>query len=105
MLFDENGNVVSQSALPVQLNRLSDTQVEQNPEELLQSVEQVIRQVLDANKDKNITACGLATQRSTVLAWNLLNNKTSNIAASTVLVNPFVRANHDHLHPGYLDRC
>ncbi len=73
VLFDASGAMVSDAAQKVTLNRSSTGYVEQDAVQLLDSVKHVIRQVLsslDGQQLKQVAACGIATQRSTVLAWD-----------------------------------
>ena len=73
VLFDDSGAVVADAAQKVTLNRNSTGHVEHDAVQLLDSVTRVIRQVLsslDGQQLKQVAACGIATQRSTVLAWD-----------------------------------
>ena len=69
-VIDGQGRLVELCQVPVSLNRLSDLMVEQDGNELVDSVWQAIGGVVsDENQDK-IRGAGLATQRSSVIAWN-----------------------------------
>lgn len=70
--FDLQGRAVAQAHRPVGLQRLSHRAVEQSPDEILHSMQAVITGVLDAPAvtGRRIQAAGLATQRSSVLAWD-----------------------------------
>lgn len=73
VLFDNNGKIVADAAQKVTLKRNSTGHVEHNAVQLLDSVTYVIRQVLsslDGQQLEQVAACGIATQRSTVLAWD-----------------------------------
>jgi glycerol kinase len=81
--FDRQGNPLAMAQQPVTLQVHSRTEVEQDPQQLLDSMQQVIKEVLatpavDANQ---VVAAGLATQRSSVVAWN----RTTGVALSPVL--------------------
>ncbi len=72
LIFDAHGRQVEGHLVPVKLNHPQAGHVEQNPGEILDSVreavEHAIQALAPAGRD-NIRACGLTTQRSTVLAW------------------------------------
>jgi len=77
-LFDETGKLVSQQVKEIALHRISHSHIEQDAEEILSSVMEVVKEVIDNLKDNQngeanerlaIKACGIATQRSSVLAW------------------------------------
>ena len=73
VMFDKNGHVVVTAAQQVALDRHEDGRVEQDGNELLDSVRTVIRQILsglDRQQQQQVQACGVATQRSTALAWD-----------------------------------
>ena len=72
IIFDAGGRVVSMAQQPVSLNRQSRREIEQSPDEIRQSMQTVIDEVLnDRAVDRNrIAAAGMATQRSSVLAWD-----------------------------------
>ena len=72
IIFDGKGRVVSTAQQPVALNRRSHCEIEQSPDEIRQSMQAVVAAVLN-NPDvdpRQITAAGMATQRSSVLAWD-----------------------------------
>lgn len=73
MAVDREGRVRLSAFVPVSLFRLSDTHVEQNGEEILVSVERVVQQVLSeaTTQRLDLIRAGLATQRSSVVAWDL----------------------------------
>ncbi len=73
VLFDGNGEPVADAAQKVSYSRRSEVYVEYDANHLLDSVKNVIHQVLSKLDDRQrsqISACGIATQRSTVLAWH-----------------------------------
>lgn len=71
MAFDPQGRAVAQAHRPVGLQRLSHSNVEQSPDDILDSMQAVVAEVLDAPAvaGHRLQAAGLATQRSSVLAW------------------------------------
>ncbi|MGH8608742.1 MAG: FGGY family carbohydrate kinase, partial [Gammaproteobacteria bacterium] len=56
----------------IALHRFSDGRVEQDPGEILGSVRHVVSEVLEEAKSRGVTIkqAGLATQRSTIVAWD-----------------------------------
>lgn len=70
LLFDEQGNEVASAHAKVDLNRFDGGRVEQGAGQLSASVKNVVQTVLQSHGDVNsVKACGIATQRSTVLSW------------------------------------
>ena len=73
VLFDNKGEIVASTAQKVSYSRRSNGCVEYDARHLLDSVNTVIRQLLsdlDQQQIEQVSACGIATQRSTVLAWD-----------------------------------
>jgi len=72
LAIDENGQGCAAAYRPITLTRLGPAMVEQDPQEILASVLQVITAVLaDATvRRQGIATAGLATQRSSVIAWD-----------------------------------
>ncbi len=72
LLFDVCGRQIASHLVPVTLTRPQANRAEQDPGEIISSVReavtQAIRSLAPAERG-NIRACGLTTQRSTVLAW------------------------------------
>lgn len=78
-VFDETGELVNKISQSVDLVR-NGVCAEHDALQLLSSVKQVIRQLLatlDVEQVNKISACGIATQRSTVLAWDAAGNALS----------------------------
>jgi glycerol kinase len=69
VVFDTAGRILAVAMQPVALRRLDAVQVEQNAVEILQSVRGVIDTVLE-NISVQVKSAGLATQRSTLVAWD-----------------------------------
>lgn len=72
VLFDQDGRTLDEAAQKVTLVRSDDERAEYDAHELLASVSHVIGQVLSGvgkQRLEQVSACGIATQRSTVLAW------------------------------------
>jgi len=77
LVFDEHGRRLASSYRPVSLQVRSRAVVEQSPEEILDSLRAVLAEVLhhpDIDPAR-ITSAGLATQRSSVLAWDRRNGR------------------------------
>jgi len=72
VVFDAHGNAVALTRQPVTLKRHSRTRVEQSADEILASMYTVIEDIFRAPgvDPARITAAGLATQRSSVVAWD-----------------------------------
>ena len=71
VVFDAQGRKLALGRAPVDLQVISPGEVEQSPEDILMSLEQVISEVLaqPSVDPAGIGQAGLATQRSSVLAW------------------------------------
>jgi len=69
IVFDDDGNEIASAAAEVSLQRLDAVHVEQSADELNASIQKVLGDVLAQCRGKDIIACGLATQRSTVVGW------------------------------------
>lgn len=72
ILFDPLGRFLFARSQSIALHRFPDGRVEQDPEEILRSVRTVLSQALAEAKNQGITMnrVGLASQRSTVIAWH-----------------------------------
>jgi glycerol kinase len=72
IVFDSTGTVVAKGACDVGERRIGDDRVEQDPEELLRSVRRAIKEAIKhvGRRETEIVRAGLATQRSSVIAWD-----------------------------------
>ena len=72
IIFDIHGGVVCSAQQSIALQNLSRTEIEQSPVEILQSLQTVLESVLDnpAIDRQQVTCAGMATQRSSVVAWD-----------------------------------
>ncbi len=73
LLFDEDGDTISAAVCEVQLQRMQGARVEQAADDLLTSIHHALTEVMagiDIATQQRIRACGIATQRSSVLAWH-----------------------------------
>ncbi len=68
LLLDRAGKTLEVSHVEIGLNRISDVEVEQDPIEIIHSVQKVFKQVTGEFHDRALVA-GMATQRSSVVAW------------------------------------
>ncbi len=78
ILFDEAGQERFTAVRPVALRRLSPEKIEQDGSELIASMRDVVTEALesDAARAGEITAAGLATQRSTIALWDIASGET-----------------------------
>lgn len=69
-LLDQQGKILLSHSHDISLSHIDQHHIEQDPEEIIDSVNLVVNAVLSEINDKNlIKACAIATQRSSVLAW------------------------------------
>lgn len=70
--YDQQGKVVCSASSGIHLNRLSDVEVEQNPQEILGCLNLVMQKVLadEQVQERGVMVAGLTTQRSSVVAWD-----------------------------------
>ena len=74
-VIDGRGQLVEFHRVPVSLNRVSNLKVEQDGSELVESIWQAINKVISTDNKDKIRGAGLATQRSSVIAWNRQTGK------------------------------
>jgi glycerol kinase len=70
VLFDAAGNEVAQAHVPVATRHEGDDRVEQDPGEIVGSLRTALQDVSEGRDGAQIVAAGLATQRSTIVAWS-----------------------------------
>ena len=69
-LFDEAGELVCEYTKKIKIRRISGIHIEQDANEILDSVNEVVTKLLrEAGTQQTIVACGIAIQRSSVVAW------------------------------------
>lgn len=69
-LFDQEGTLVSEQTKKIQLKTISNTHIEQDADEIVDSVKEVVARVLQGiNTHQAIVACGITSQRSSVVSW------------------------------------
>ncbi|MDH5767201.1 MAG: FGGY family carbohydrate kinase, partial [Gammaproteobacteria bacterium] len=69
IIFSSTGKLITSSEKTIQLNRINRHCIEQDADEILQSVISTVKDVLPKTSVK-IQSCAIATQRSTMLAWH-----------------------------------
>jgi glycerol kinase len=69
IVFSLSGDIIEQAQQAVSLQRISHDIIEQNADELLNSLIQCIKKI-NKNTLKKVTRCCLTTQRSTTVAWH-----------------------------------
>jgi glycerol kinase len=70
VLFDSAGDQLAAAQVPVATRREGADRVEQDPWELVRSLQTSLADVTESRPSAAILATGLATQRSTVVAWS-----------------------------------
>jgi glycerol kinase len=70
VLFDAAGREVAQAYVPVATRREGTDRVEQDAEELVRSLRTAVQDACERRPGARIVSAGLATQRSTVVAWS-----------------------------------
>ena len=69
-LFDETGGLVCEYTKKIKIRRISSSHIEQDANEIVDSVNEVVTKLLhEAGTQQTIMACGIAIQRSSVVAW------------------------------------
>lgn len=70
IVFDDDGGLVVKSQVAISIDKRSALEVEQNGEEIRRSLDSCLQEIFDAVDPADIQAAGLASQRSSVIAWN-----------------------------------
>lgn len=81
IVFSAHGDIIEQTQREVELHQISHQEIEQDANELLNSLIDCINR-LNKNTVKNITRSCLTTQRSTTLAWDNASGKALGSAIS-----------------------
>ena len=82
VLFDSSGTQVAEAHVAVATARDGMVRVEQDPDELVDSIHSAIEDVLDSRPGAGVVAAGLATQRSTIVAWSRRSGQALHTAIS-----------------------
>lgn len=77
MALDRNGKVQASAFCKIALHRKGSARVEQNADEIIRSVNVVLQKVMSGAmvKRRGVYCAGLATQRSSVVAWDKRNGR------------------------------
>ena len=77
IIYDQTGHLVASAAQPIRLNRLSDIEIEQDPDEIFNNLILVMEDALSdsAVAGRKITIAGLSSQRSSVVCWDRQTGK------------------------------
>ncbi len=77
IVFNNKGEIIAQAHQDLAIQRYDEHFVEHDPDELLDSINNAINDVVTqlGDKAKNIASAGLATQRSNVVCWNKVTGK------------------------------
>ncbi len=83
VLFDENGKLIVKATVELASSYPKPGFVEQNPEEIYQTVIESVHQCVDQYKQQggdlnNINTCGISNQRETYLLWDETGNPLHN---------------------------
>jgi glycerol kinase len=70
VLFDATGTPRADAHVPVATRREADDRVEQDPGELVRSLRTAVQDAIEARARPLVRCAGLATQRSTIVAWS-----------------------------------
>ena len=74
IVFDENQKIIAESQKEYELQYPNDGWVEANPDEILSSVKETIKEALES-ADVDIAACGITNQRETVVVWDRVSGE------------------------------
>ncbi|MDJ0833061.1 MAG: FGGY family carbohydrate kinase [Gammaproteobacteria bacterium] len=77
LLFDQQGRLIDSAQQPITLNRISPRWVEQDAAQIVQVMQATLDQVLGRHQASSvlILAAGIATQRSSIVAWRPSNGE------------------------------
>ena len=77
ILFDNKGNLIDSAQQSIDLNRISQHEIEQDAAQIIASIKQTLDELLGKHADKKtrIVSAGLATQRSSIVAWRASNGE------------------------------
>jgi glycerol kinase len=70
ILFDAQGQALAQVHVPVATRRGAADTVEHDPAEIVDSLKAATNKLLEQHRPAEVTAAGLATQRSSIVCWN-----------------------------------
>ena len=70
IIFDYNGEVISTAQTAVSISNISAVEIEQDGVEILRSITSCLQELFRVVNPDRIKAAGLATQRSSIIAWD-----------------------------------
>lgn len=72
LVFDQQGNLVVKSLKNVRVQHPAPDRVEQNPDELVASLQQAAEETVQAlgKRARHVVSAGMATQRSSIVCWD-----------------------------------
>ena len=73
IIFDHTGEIVSAAQAEVSISKISPVEIEQNGVEILCSITSCLLKLFRDVNPERIKAAGLATQRSSIIAWESYN--------------------------------
>lgn len=82
IIFDNNGQIITQAEHPLIVYRQDNGFIEQNAEEILASIYFSLDQIKQHPVFKQVSAAALITQRSTIVGWNKQSGKALSSAIS-----------------------
>lgn len=82
VLFDAAGQEIAQAHVPVATRREGTDRVEQDPDEIVRSLRTAVQDACERHSGIPIVAAGLATQRSTIVAWSCSSGRALTDAIS-----------------------
>ncbi|MCP5096824.1 MAG: hypothetical protein GY943_14835 [Chloroflexi bacterium] len=76
-IYDFDGNTILFADKTIALNQISSSKIEQDPLEIKTAVNHVMQQVITAPivQQQGVACAGLASQRSSIVAWNRVSGK------------------------------
>ena len=77
LLFDQQGELVDSEQQSIDLQRISPRRIEQDAQQILDAMQTSLERVLQRHPDElpYIRSAGLATQRSSIVAWRPSNGE------------------------------
>ncbi len=100
LLFDQQGKLVDSEQQSLDLQTISPRRIEQDALQILEAMQTTLERILQRHPDKlpHILSAGLATQRSSIVAWRPANGEVLSPVLSWQDTRAYQRleAYHDH---------
>lgn len=77
IVFDQTGRIIAKAQVKICLETRPNDYVEQQGDEILQSIQSCLESISKKVNPEFIKTAGLATQRSSVIAWNRITGETA----------------------------